>query len=443
MNFEVEWLDAPGVTDRLLAATWARLRIRAGGSDLVELLHLPSDHRRSSVYGSVLPLVEWIVENWWHLLYEPSPSSPLSRGRGAPAWRLPWNGRHNLLAARDGSALPDATLARDGEDIVLRWFPDGPEAFPRRVRFVGEGLVRVPVPSFQDAASALIYTTLARLNELAPGDESVGGLTEAWAEIRQANEEERRLCRSLAQLGVDPYDPEEACPSLVELVAVINREFRGEADLLSDLFEGTSPGRLEEAVAWLRQSLPRPDATRRAAARTTLPPDWAASAHQTGYRLARRARSELLGVPPKDPIGDLHGALVDRLGWDTNPVDVRASDLDLHGLVTLSSTTGKPYLVEPAHRTPWAERFLLARAAFFATTASLGRGRLLTRAVTRHQRAARAFAAELLAPASALAEFVSGVVSADAVAELSDRFGVNPLLIGHQIENHGIGHVAA
>ncbi|MBM4394881.1 MAG: hypothetical protein FJ087_04245 [Deltaproteobacteria bacterium] len=443
MRFDVEWLGAPGVADPLLAATWARLRIEAGGADVIDLLHLPSNNRRSAVYGPILPVVEWFVENWWHLLYEPSPASPLLPGRSASRWNFRWVKRHNLLAAREGTALPDVVLARDGADIVVRWFPDGHQEGPRRVRFVGDGVARVPAPAFEEAVTALVESTLARLNEIAPGDESVQGLAAAWAAILRSDAEERDLCCSLARLGVDPYDPSEANDSLVELVDGINVEFREAAEIRDDLFDGTPPALLADAVEWVRQNLPSPDVVRAAPVHPTLPPAWAASAHQTGYQFAHRVRSELMGFSPKDPIADLQDVLVERLGWDADPVVIREGNIGLDGLVRLSPGAGKPHLVEPGGRKLWGERFLLARSAFFAATASLGSGRLLTKAVTRHQRTARAFAAELLAPASALMDVVSGVVSTDEVLALSEKFGVSSMLIEHQIKNHGLGYVAA
>src|SRR5690606_36603245 len=149
MRFEVEWLEAPGVRDCVLAATWARLRMQAGGEDVTELVHLASDTRRVGVDGPVFPLAEWLIENWWNVLYEPSPTSPLRPGRSARRWEQDWVRRHNLLAAREGTALPDAAFARDGEDIVVRWFPDPPEQDRSRVRFVNGGQVRVAAPEFE------------------------------------------------------------------------------------------------------------------------------------------------------------------------------------------------------------------------------------------------------------------------------------------------------
>ncbi len=214
MRFEYEWLDAPGVKDRVLAATWARLRISAGPGEVTELLHVASDTRRSAVYGPVFPLVEWLTEHWWHLLFEPSPTSPLKPGRGAPAWKRGWIQRHNLLVAREGTALPDATFARDGDDIVVCWFPDSDPSRHRQVRFLGTGQVRVPAADFERAAASFVNSTLKRLDETIGTDEDVQRVCAAWAEIQAADEEERDLCRSLALLGLDPYDPDEATESL-------------------------------------------------------------------------------------------------------------------------------------------------------------------------------------------------------------------------------------
>ena len=70
IRFHVEWHDAPGVRDTVLARTWCRLVIEAGGQLVTEAVHGPSQSLRGGVYGSVFPLCQWIVENWWFLLNE-------------------------------------------------------------------------------------------------------------------------------------------------------------------------------------------------------------------------------------------------------------------------------------------------------------------------------------------------------------------------------------
>ena len=72
LDFVVEWHDAPGVKDAVLAKTWARLEIHI--SDYQLPLHFLTQCIRSKVnsvhrgvYSSVFPLAEWVVENWWFL----------------------------------------------------------------------------------------------------------------------------------------------------------------------------------------------------------------------------------------------------------------------------------------------------------------------------------------------------------------------------------------
>ncbi len=441
MKFDVEWLEAPGVRDRVLAATWARLQITANDANVIELVHQASHTRRLAVYGSVFPLVEWLVENWWHVLNEPSQTSPLEPGRRAPKWKLPWVQRHNLLAAREGTALPDAAFMRDGDEIVVCWFPDGNESGESRVRFLGNGLERVGVADFENAATALVKATFERLRAIVGDDEILVRTSEAWREITTADTSERELCRSLALLGVDPYDPDEATDTLVDLVERSACDLP--AALFDDLLEGSRPTGLQAAVTWLqtnRGTLAEGTANH---SYPTLTSPWAPSAHQTGYSLARESRTKLFGIDSREAINDLEELVVDQLGWDANPVRISHNGMDLEGLVGISAQTEKPVIIDPGSREGWARRFLLARSAFFTVTGTLGQGRLLTRAVTRSQRASRAFAAELLAPASALAERAGGIVSSDEVTALCEEFGVNPLLIEHQLLNHGIGTISA
>jgi len=440
MRFEVEWLDAPGVRDCVLAATWARLRIVANGADLTELIHLGSETRRAAVYGPVFPLAEWFIENWWSLLYEASTSS-LTPGRGAPSWKRDWVQRHNLLAAREGTALPDATFVRDGDEIIVRWDPDPKGLEPSRVRFVGNGQVRVDAKEFEHEAKAFVEAVLQRSTALLDENDDVQRANVAWAAIQTADAGEQALCRSLAMLGVDPYDADHVTDDLVHLVTHLTTSLP--ATMRDDLLDGSRASTLQPAANWLTNARTRFANGSAQHEYATLKRDAAASAHQTGYQLARQTRAQLLGLDPKEAIPDLDALLVDRLGWDVDPLRQGDSFKGLDGLVGLSKDSEKPVVIDPGSRTGWAKRFLLARSAFFTVSGTLDQGRLLTRAVTRPQRAAKAFAAELLAPSSAIADRVGGLVSQDEVDELSAEFGVNPLLVHHQIENHGLGTVSA
>ena len=111
-------------------------------------------------------------------------------------------------------------------------------------------------------------------------------------------------------------------------------------------------------------------------------------------------------------------------------------------MVGLDDASSALVLVTADRRSERAERFLLARAVFFPVSRRLGTSaRLLTGSVTPPQRAARAFAAELLVPAAALANRVSGRLNDRDVENLAAEFLVNPQVILHQVENHGLGYV--
>ena len=200
----MEWQDAPGVADAVLARTWCRLAIEAGGRLVTEAVHDPSQSLRRSVYGSTLPLCQWIVENWWFLLNEPYPFPARypSRHLARTPRDREWVQRHSLLAAREGFSLPDLTLHRDERQVVVRWNPDSNAPAYAPLRFTGEGEIRMAVADAERGLADAVQAVLERLDGVnAP---EVENLREDWAAVVGATEEERRLCESAARLGVDP-----------------------------------------------------------------------------------------------------------------------------------------------------------------------------------------------------------------------------------------------
>ena len=103
--------------------------------------------------------------------------------------------------------------------------------------------------------------------------------------------------------------------------------------------------------------------------------------------------------------------------------------------------SGTPHVIGPrlGH---WADRFRLARSAFFLYR-EMGQTppRLVTRAFGWDQRASRAFAAELLAPSAALRDKVGAFVAPDEIDELARIFDVRPTVIEHQLLNHKLASI--
>jgi hypothetical protein len=287
--------------------------------------------------------------------------------------------------------------------------------------------------------SSFIEAVLSRLGEALPGNEEVERVTKAWCAIHAADPAEAALCQSLAIMGVDPYDPDEANDTLIEVVERCMRVLPDE--LRADLFEGSDPQSLADNFEWIERERIglRDDIS--GAGFPTVSPVTASTPHEIGYLTARRVRSELLGLAEDVPLPDLTSALVDRLGWARSP-RLAASSVHLDGMIGLDDATSTLVLVTADSRNESAERFRLACAAFFPVSRGLGtNGRLLTRSVTPPQRAARAFAAELLVPSAALANRVSGRLNDQEAENLAAEFLVSPQVIRHQVENHGLGYV--
>src|SRR4051794_5908227 len=117
LEFAVEWHDAPGVKDAVLAKTWARLEIhlldhQSNSIYLTRCIRTRSNSVQRGVYGSIFPLAEWVVENWWFLLFEPIRVANYHGGRGIDrnVKLRQWAQRHNLMAARERGSLPDLTF---------------------------------------------------------------------------------------------------------------------------------------------------------------------------------------------------------------------------------------------------------------------------------------------------------------------------------------------
>jgi Zn-dependent peptidase ImmA (M78 family) len=83
------------------------------------------------------------------------------------------------------------------------------------------------------------------------------------------------------------------------------------------------------------------------------------------------------------------------------------------------------------------QRFLEARGIYHALYSGQG-PRLVTDATTSDQQSARAFAAELLAPAAALTAYLDkypNKESAQLIQELAEKYTVNPKAIELQLQN--------
>ena len=446
LDFRIEWLDAPGVKDRVLARTWSRLEIELDGARahprcLTLAVRSESASVRRGVYSSVFPLAEWVSENWWALLNEPlriSEYPAVDRGR-----RL-WNRDAGLSGTTywplaKGARLPDLTIYRDGPDNVIAWAPD-PDGGDRSdlTRFVcAAGSVRMTPAEIETSLSRLVVSVLERLDEFS--DEDTARLRANWNAIVSSRASEAELCASAAALGIDPYDSGELTEDLITLLeeGVASQP----RSLKSDLLEASSPGTLNRDLEWANAASSKLSSGAEDVEDDAQPPAIERSkltAHEFAYRKAREFRKAF--DVHDDPV-DLYRLLQDKCGWGMNPEII----LESRGTSPRFALVGKdrerrPHLV--ANESPYEEsrRYRLARGLFFVPSADRPAARrLLTGAHTWDQRASRAFAAELLAPAAVVHAELGNEISEERINELAHKLKVSSWVIEHQLANHAVG----
>ena len=438
IEFHVEWQEAPGVRDPVIARTWCRLTMDVDGQVVTRAIDHRSQSLRQGIYGTALPLCRWIVENWWCLQHEayrfhrPWRSHDLARNVDQRAWVQ----RHSLRAVGEGGVLPDLMLFRDGDATVARWLPDEADTAHPFLRFVGEGQARLAADDVICGLTDFVLRVLERVAEMdAP---EIEALSRDWAAITTATPDEQELCIWSARLGLDPYDPDELTDQREELLRASVASLEGE--LRGDLLDAAAADSLPTDVNWI-------DAAHEVALGCGLSagsgpalecPAPRQTAHKTGYECARRLRRHLFGANG-GPVADMCEVMHD-LGWAQEPLRITESKpgSPLDGILDRSAS-GAPVVVAYQDSDIKPERFRLARSLFFHHFASAPGRRLVTAAHTWDQRASRAFAAEFLAPASALAKHIKGPVSFGDVDKLGDEYRVSSLVIEHQIDNHRLG----
>ena len=437
----MEWQDAPGVRDAILARTWCRLVIEAGGRLVTEAVHGPSESLRGGVYGSAFPLCQWIVENWWFLLNESYrfPARYASLDLAQTPRDREWVQRHSLLAAAEGNAWPDLTLHRDEQKVIVRWMPDGMASTHPALRFTGEGETHMEAADAERGLSEAVQAVLDRLAGME--EPEVTELRKGWAAVAGATEQERRLCEWSARLGIDPFDPDELTNDLEETLLESVADL--DAPLRDDFLDAARPQTVREDMGWLR----RAEALAADAGAAHHAEDASCNvsveaAHQRGYACAAALRQHLLPAHGHEPIRDLDEMLI-RLGWAQRPSRTRALDSKspLEASLTRSEAGAPVAIIGDAG--PAGNRFRLARSAFLHHFTGNGkmRRRLVTEAHTWEQRASRAFAAEFLAPAAGLNKRLGGRASPSLIDELANDYEVSSYAIGHQIENHRLAWI--
>ena len=448
-------------------SAWAQLGIWVCGTNLCENILDGSDSVRPGVNVPLAPLVDWLVRSWTFIEFEEGPGCfPLRRslrntlrawgdtapraGFTADQWfdaRELWWTRHFLSAGADGARLPNVSLVRAGDRLVIEWgraefsgdqaprfisedgqavigWLAGEEVLANFVTFVAEWL--------REEDLAAVYPWVHMSDPLRDRESRFGEKLGAYTGIDAGTLYEWTDTNTAADLrdwlGL-PADCDDPGGSVITQVL---------RDLPPDASES-----LRSQVWRLDQETRRE--THFADELRTMARDAAGSgghAELSGHQAARAVRHHL-GLDGK-PIADVEEQLK-QLGAEV--IDSGVECLRERMLVGSRQGLGAAIVINrtPRTETPWGRRFESAR----------GLGHLLMDPYREHslgaasstfaqpwaRRRSGAFAAELLLPSAALLEDAGHLDSAAqgvTFERIMNRYRVGARTAAFQLWNQGL-----
>jgi hypothetical protein len=423
LRFEIEWEAPTSIAVAELDTTWCNLQIWVGDRCVTRVDSADSGVRQG-VQTSAYPLAEWIARNWWSLTQELRPSIDPPSGWSWLAFaRLPWLSRHNIRAAGDGMPWPDLTIVPEGSITTLRWL-DGLGVAGQPIRFLESGIEHVSSAVVERALRRLVQQVIDRLDQA----QLVTTLHKEWQATTGLDSDEVEFARAAAKLGLDPFDvPPSVASDLIDISLSVSGE------LLDEFLDSADPANLRSAARWLAAarealavSVPKRSTNPVVELRDHAPSVLDATpVYRRGYALARGIRRQFK-LDPEAPFTIEDWVASQRV--DLPPAGlqglVHAMDDDRVGLAL------------PLRTPQVSERFAQARALGLALTG--GRSEYLLDPTRSDQmRLARAFAAELLAPAEGVDKLLreGSYPTEDNFEQIASMYGVSPLLIRHQYDN--------
>jgi hypothetical protein len=446
LNLELEWLDAPGVLDPALACSWSRFALFANGSTVTQC----SDEKaagavRVSIYGSLLPLAEWALTYWYHLLdgRREAPNYPsLQR-----SWRL----RHAWRAGRDGQAFPNLMTHRQGSEVAFTWHRDEKPMLGTTVQFLQDGELRLTRDQAESVLSEQLMTVLSRrLDDLR--DPRAEAFCQAWR-AHLAEPTNRRQLRQL--IGRLDLEEDQLSPTMRSLIVrLANKSLDPVVDAVID---AADPDCLAEDTKWAaaiwrecEQSPPWPQAMRSFLAKVESLKEAPKSRRwEVGWKRAQAVR-ELApnlkpnGHVPAEALSGFMKNLLDEPGADLQRIHP-SRDRAIDDVVAWAPDR-RPTFVMARDRSEAAKNFRLARdlhAVLFEGEPGQSFARVASNYLSKSLAEANAFATELLAPVSLIEKKLGSEkwISHKTVEQIAEELAVQPQIVSHQIENHQLGTV--
>ena len=333
----------------------------------------------NAINTSLLPVTQFISDNWWALLHEPV----------RPKITDQFRARHRLDTGTRSYSFPALALWSGGDSTILADWAifENPHS---TISFITPD-PREPAQLIRDQVEDTLMDLVEATLERSAG--SSEELRSSWDRVTQSigNSEERNYCIAAGRLGLDPYDPDT--PDLTVWTEGINES------LFTDVAEVADVENLPETLNWIRENetrlklFPETDISFFGAPEKD---DLRLPAWVSGVETAKRIQATLgldLGNPRR-VVDELLGSLVAESGELSaeGPTGVTAM------VQRLASAARIGTIAKSARQ----RRFRGCAAIYLGWTATDGEERATTEAATRRQQSSRAFAAEMVAPRDVL-----------------------------------------
>ena len=448
-------------------SAWAQLAIWVRGKNLCENLLDGSQSVRAGINVPLAPVADWLVRSWTFIEFEEGPgcfplrsslrdtlrdwgNTAARTGFTEDQWfdaRELWWTRHFLSAGADGARLPNVSLIRTGDRLVIEW---GPAEFPgdHAPRFVSENgqavigwlvgeeifaeFVAFVAKWLREEGLGAVYPWVRMQDPLHERESSFDEKLRAYTGIDPAILYEWTATNTEAglreQLGI-PAGCEDPGSSVITQVL---------RDLPPDVSESVrrQVWRLDREI----HTVTNFDDTLRAMAGDAA--ESGGHAESAGHQAARAVRYHL-GLDGK-PIDDVEEQLKE-LGAEV--IDSGVECLRERMLVGSRQGRGAAVVINrtPRTETPWGRRFESARGLGHLLMDPYREEALGAASTTFAQPWARlrsgAFAAELLLPREALLEDAGHLDSAAepvTFERIMGRYRVGARTAAFQLWNHGL-----
>lgn len=206
------------------ALSWGGFQLWARGKNLCA--HRELGERLESAHWHLLPLMEWLADNWDPLLHEER--LPIGAGSG-DAWgalretRFPpaaienderkasswygawqeWMFRHALQTAAEGGLFPDVVFRRYRDSVEISWGPARGAGMPDHFRFTESerGVERLPPGAVAGPLHEALSEAARYLQARAPESGRIRKLNRKLAALKRANGAREKRLAWLAGLG--------------------------------------------------------------------------------------------------------------------------------------------------------------------------------------------------------------------------------------------------